>query len=207
MVDRADELQNVQINHIHVEGDLRYFDEQYSKSFRVNNLFTGPNARQAVDEGRADYVPVFLSEVPLLFKRGFLPIDVAFLQLSMPDKHGYCSFGTSVDVSISASKIAKYIIAEINPQMPRTFGDGLIHISKIDRIVELDRPLPEHPINVPNEIELKIGKHIAELVEDRATIQMGIGVIPDAALAALTNHKGLGVHSEMFSDMLIPLIE
>ena len=207
LVDRADELEKVKINHIHVEGEIGYFDPKYSENFRVNNLFTGPNARQAVAEGRADYVPVFLSEVPLLFKRGILPIDVAFLQLSMPDKHGYCSFGTSVDVSISASKVAKVIIAEINHQMPRTFGDGIIHISQVDKIVEVNRPLPVHPIVIPNEVETTIGKYIAELVDDRATIQMGIGVIPDAALASLIHHKGLGVHSEMFSDMLIPLIE
>ncbi|TAH19371.1 MAG: acetyl-CoA hydrolase/transferase family protein [Cytophagales bacterium] len=207
LVNRADELKNVQINHLHVEGDLPYFEEQYAQNFRVNNLFVGANARKAVQEGRADYTPVFLSEIPSLFQSRTIALDVVFLQLSLPDKHGYCSFGTSVDVSLSASQSTKYIIAEINPQMPRTWGDGIIHISQIDKIVEVDRPLPTHANPVPTEIEQKIGNYIAELVEDRATLQMGIGVIPDAALASLTNHKDLGVHTEMFSDGLIPLLE
>jgi 4-hydroxybutyrate CoA-transferase len=207
LVKRADELENVQINHLHVEGDLKYFDEKYSKSFRVNNLFTGANARHAVREGRADYVPVFLSEVPLLFSRKIIPLDVAFLQVSPPDQHGYCTFGTSVDVTVAAAKAARFIIAEFNPQMPRTWGDGIIHISQIHKIVEVNRPLPERKIPVASEIEIKIGNFIAELVENGATLQMGIGSIPDAALLALTNHKELGVHTEMFSDGLIPLIE
>lgn len=207
LVNRADELEGVQINHLHVEGNLPYFDAKYAKNFRVNNLFTGANARKAVQEGRADYVPVFLSEIPALFKNKIIPLDVVFLQLSRPDKHGYCSFGTSVDVSLAASQSAKYIIAEVNPQMPRTWGDGIIHISKIDKIVEVDRPLPEHLNPLPTEIEQKIGSYIATLVEDGATLQMGIGVIPDAALASLTNHKELGVHTEMFAEGLIPLIE
>ncbi len=207
LVQRAPELKNVQINHLHVEGNLPYFEEKYADSFRVNNLFTGANARQAVQAGRADYVPIFLSEVPILFHKKIIPIDVAFLQVSPPDKHGYCSFGTSVDVSVAAAKNAQYVIAEINPQMPRTWGDGIIHISKIDKVVAVDRPLPEHILPAPTDIEIQIGKLVAELVENGATLQMGIGVIPDAVLAALTSHKELGVHTEMFSDGLLPLIE
>jgi acyl-CoA hydrolase len=207
LVERADELRNVHIHHIHVEGNLKYFDEKYKQSFQINNYFTGHNARLAVQSGRADYVPIFLSEVPLLFKRKIVELDVAFLQLSPPDKHGFCSLGTSVDISNIAAQNAKYIIAEINPQMPRTHGDGQIHISKIHQFVEVNRPLPELISPEPSEIEQKIGSFVAELVEDRATIQMGIGSIPNATLAALEHHKDLGVHTEMFSDGLIPLIE
>lgn len=207
LVARADELQNIQIHHLHVEGNLPYFEEKYSTSFRVNNLFTGANARRAVQEGRADYVPIFLSEVPYLFQSRLIPLDVAFLQLSPPDKHGYCSFGTSVDVSVAAAKNARYIIAEINPQMPRTWGDGIIHISQIHKVVEVNRSLPQHILPAPTDTERKIGAYVASLVENGATLQMGIGVIPDAVLASLTSHKELGVHTEMFSDGLLPLIE
>lgn len=207
LVARAGELQGVHIHHLHVEGNLPYFEEQYASSFRVNNLFTGANARKAVQEGRADYVPIFLSEVPNLFHKKLIPLDVAFLQLSPPDKHGYCSFGTSVDVSVAASKNARYIIAEINPKMPRTLGDGIIHISQVHKVVEVDRPLPQHILPAPTEVERKIGEFVAGIVEDGATLQMGIGVIPDAVLASLTSHKELGIHTEMFADGLIPLIE
>ena len=207
LANRAQELRNVQINHLHVEGKLPYFEEKYAENFRVNNLFTGANARQAVQAGRADYVPIFLSEVPTLFHKKIIPIDVAFLQVSPPDKHGYCSLGTSVDVSMAAAKNARYIIAEINPQMPRTWGDSTIHVSKIHRVVAVDRALPEHTLPAPTETEHQIGKFVADLVEDGATLQMGIGVIPDAVLASLTSHKELGVHTEMFSDGLLPLIE
>jgi len=207
LVARADELQGVSIHHLHVEGKLPYFDAKYSASFRVNNLFTGANARQAVQEGRADYMPIFLSEIPDLFHKKIIPIDVAFLQLSPPDKHGYCTFGTSVDVSVAAAKNARCIIAEINPHMPRTWGDGIIHISQIDKVVAVNRALPTHILPAPTEVEQKIGVHVANLVENGATLQMGIGVIPDAVLAALTSHKALGVHTEMFSDGLLPLIE
>jgi acyl-CoA hydrolase len=204
---RAGELRDVHIHHLHVEGDLPYFDEKYSASFRVNNLFTGANARKAVQEGRADYVPIFLSEVPALFYKKIIPLDVAFLQLSLPDKHGYCSFGTSVDVSVAAAKNARYIIAEINPHMPRTLGDGIIHVSKIHKVVEVNRPLPQHILPAPTEVERRIGRYVADLVENGATLQMGIGVIPDAVLASLTSHKELGIHTEMFSDGLLPLLE
>lgn len=207
MVDRASELRNVTLHHLHLEGKIGYADPKLSASFRMNSLFTGANARQAVQEGYADYVPVFLSEIPSLFRKGIIPLDVALLTVSPPDKNGFCTLGTSVDVSLAAAQSARIILAEINPNMPRTHGDSAIHISQIDKFVWVDRPLHEIKIQSATEVEHKIGDFIAELVEDGATIQMGIGSIPDAALAALVNHKELGVHTEMFSDGLIPLIE
>jgi acyl-CoA hydrolase len=207
LVQRADELKDVTLHHLHVEGDAPYARPEYAKSFRVNNLFTGANTRHAVQEGRADYVPVFLSEIPYLFESRIIPLDVALLQVSPPDAHGYCSLGTSVDTSMAAAKAAKTVIVEINPQMPRVHGDGFLHVSDFDKIIETNHPLPSHPPRTPNAIETKIGQYVATLVEDRSTLQMGIGAIPDAALAAMSNHKDLGVHTEMFSDGLLPLIE
>ncbi|EAY25281.1 acetyl-CoA hydrolase/transferase family protein [Microscilla marina] len=207
LVERADELENVTLHHLHVEGDAPYARSEYTKSFRVNNLFTGANTRHAVQEGRADYVPVFLSEIPYLFESRIIPLDVALLQVSPPDVHGYCSLGTSVDASMAAAKAAKTVIVEINPQMPRVHGDGFLHVSDFDKIIETNHPLPAHPPRTPNAIETRIGQYVATLVEDRSTLQMGIGAIPDAALAAMTNHKDLGVHTEMFSDGLLPLID
>ena len=177
-------------------------------SFRTNALFVGANVREAVNEGVADYIPVFLSEVPGLFRKGILPLDVALVQVSPPDRHGFCSLGVSVDVARAAVQMAKHVIAQINPNMPRTHGDGLIHISHIDSAVVVDDPLPEFP---PGESRPRrrsaIGRYCAELIEDGATLQMGIGAIPNAVLAALTDHRDLGVHTEMFSDGAIDLIE
>ncbi|MDX2301506.1 MAG: acetyl-CoA hydrolase/transferase C-terminal domain-containing protein [Microscillaceae bacterium] len=207
LVNRADELENVTLHHLHVEGEAPYADPKYKGIFRVNSLFTGGNLRQAVNEGRADYVPVFLSEVPLLFRRRIIPLDVSLIQVSPPDKNGYCTLGTSVDVALAAVQSSRYVIAEINRKMPRTHGDSAIHISKIDKAIEVDRPLFSHPVLEPEPLELKIGQFIAELVEDGATLQMGIGAIPNAALASLSHHKALGIHTEMFSDGVIPLIE
>ena len=163
--------------------------------------------REAVNEGVADYVPVFLSEVPSLFRKGVMPLDVALVQVSPPDRHGFCSLGVSVDVSRAAVQTAKHVIAQINPNMPRTHGDGLIHISHIDSAVVVDDPLPEFPAGELSEQDLAIGRNVAQLVEDGATLQMGIGGIPNAVLAALGNHKNLGIHTEMFSDGAIDLIE
>jgi 4-hydroxybutyrate CoA-transferase len=207
LVGRASQLRKVHIHHLHTEGPGLYFDEKYADSFRVNNLFTGGNARQAVQSGRADYVPVFLSEVPILFRRKIIPLDIALVHVSPPDRHGYCTLGVSVDVALSAVQSARYVIALVNPQMPRTHGDGVIHISKITHFVETDRPLPAHAPTALSETEIKIGKYVAQLVENGATLQMGIGAIPDAALAALFDHKELGIHTEMFSDGVIPLVE
>lgn len=207
LIQRAPELQNVTLHHLHVEGDAPYARPEYAQSFRVNNLFTGANTRHAVQEGRADYVPVFLSEIPYLFEARIIPLDVAFLQVSPPDKHGFCSLGTSVDASMAAAKAAKKVIVEINPQMPRVHGDGFLHVSEFDKIIETNHALPAHAPRQPNAIETKIGQFVATLVEDRSTLQMGIGAIPDAALAAMTHHKDLGIHTEMFSDGLLPLVE
>lgn len=203
----AAQLQNVTLHHLHTTGEAVYAQPQFEGIFRANNFFVGGNLRQAVNEGRADYVPVFLSDVPDLFRKKVIPLNVALIQVSPPDHNGYCTLGTSVDVSIAAIENAQYIVAEINQQMPRTHGDGAVHISRFHSFIEVDRPLPEQEPAHLTEIELQIGRFIAELVEDGATLQMGIGAIPDAALAALTNHKGLGVHTEMFSDGLIPLVE
>jgi acyl-CoA hydrolase len=207
MTARAPELRAVEVVHLHTEGPAPYVQAQYSESFHTNCLFVGANVREAVNEGVADYVPVFLSEVPSLFRKGIMPLDVALVQVSPPDRHGFCSLGTSVDVSRAAVQTAKHVIAQINPNMPRTHGDGLIHISHIDSAVVVDDPLPEFPAGDLSEQDLAIGRNVAQLVEDGATLQMGIGGIPNAVLAALGNHKNLGIHTEMFSDGAIDLIE
>ena len=207
LAERGDELRNVQIYQLHTEGPAPYADEQYQDSFRVHSLFTGANMREAVQDGRADFVPVFLSDIPRLFRRGVIPLDVAILQVSPPDAHGYVTLGVSVDTSLAAAQSAKVLIAEINPQMPRTQGDGNIHISRFDKVIDVNYPLPSHIIPEPSEIELRIGENIAGLVENGATLQMGIGAIPNAALLAMSNHRELGVHTEMFSDGIIPLVE
>ena len=207
MTARAPELRGVEIVHMHTEGGVPYAAPEMQESFRVNCLFIGSNMRKAVQEGRADYTPVFLSEVPALFRDGTLPIDVALIQVSPPDKHGFVSLGVSVDATRAAVLNSKHVIAQVNRNMPRTHGDGLIHVNSLHAIVEEDAPIPEIFAKDPTDVERAIGKNIAELVEDRATIQVGIGAIPNAVLAALTSHKDLGVHSEMFSDGMIPLIE
>lgn len=200
-------LRNVSIYHMHTEGAAPYVAPELSQSFQTKAFFVGANVRKALETGEADYIPVFLSEIPHLFNRGIIPLDVALVNVSPPDKHGFCSLGVSVDGSRAAVNNAKLVIAQINPNMPRTHGDGIIHMSKIDFGVEVDDPLPEHAPAALTETELKIGRFCAELIEDGATMQMGIGSIPDAVLASLQNHKDLGVHTEMFSDGLIPLIE
>lgn len=207
MCGRASELRNVEIYHLHTEGDAPYVAPEYAGSFHTNALFVGANVRQAIATGEADFIPSFLSEVPLLFRREILPIDVALIHVSPPDRHGFCSLGTSVDVSLAGVQMAELVIAQINPKMPRTHGDGLINIRHIDFAVEIDEDLPEVGMPELSAEELAIGRHCAELVDDGATLQMGIGAIPNAVLVALTNHKNLGVHTEMFSDGLIGLIE
>jgi acyl-CoA hydrolase len=207
MTARAPELRGVEIVHLHTEGPAPYAHAQYTDSFHTNCLFVGANVREAVNEGVADYVPVFLSEVPSLFRKGVMPLDVALVQVSPPDRHGFCSLGVSVDVSRAAVQTAQHVIAQINPNMPRTHGDGLIHISHIDSAVVVDDPLPEFPAGELTEQDLAIGRNVAQLVEDGATLQMGIGGMPNAVLAALGSHKNLGIHTEMFSDGAIDLIE
>src|SRR5688572_7577752 len=207
LAERAPELWNVEVVSISLYGDAVITDTKYKDSFRINSLFVSENIREAVNAGRGDYVPVFLSEIPILFRRGILPIDVALVQVSPPDKHGYCSLGTSVDIAVSAVKTAKYVIAQVNPRMPRTLGDGMIKITDFDATVYAEEELPEISSGKPNEISARIASHVSELVENGATIQTGIGTIPDAVLASLSNHKELGVHTEMLSDGIIPLIE
>jgi 4-hydroxybutyrate CoA-transferase len=207
MTDRAPELRNVEVVHLHTEGPAPYAAAELAESFHVNAFFVGGNVRQALLEGHADYVPVFLSEVPNLFRRGILPLDVAMLHVSPPDKHGFCTLGVSIDVARAAFETAKCVIAQVNPRMPRTQGDALIHVSEIDAMVEVDEPLHEVPMPELTEADIAIGKHIAGIIEDGATMQMGIGSIPNAVLAALGDHKDIGVHTEMFSDGVIPLVE
>ncbi|MBS1797567.1 MAG: acetyl-CoA hydrolase/transferase family protein [Acidobacteria bacterium] len=207
MCGRSNELKNVEIYHLHTEGPAPYIAPEYAGSFHTNALFVGANVRKAIATGEADYIPTFLSEVPLLFRRKILPIDVALIHVSPPDRHGFCSLGTSVDVSLAGVQCAETVIAQINPKMPRTHGDGLIDIRHIDYAVTVEDDLPETGEMNLTEQELAIGRNCAELIDDGATLQMGIGAIPNAVLVALTGHKNLGVHTEMFSDGLITLIE
>ena len=207
LTERAYELRNVEICHLHVEGEARYANPEFAKSFHVNSFFIGPNVRHTLAAGNGSYTPVFLSELPYLFRKKVLVLDVAFIHVSPPDSHGYCSLGVSVEATLAAIESAKTVIAQVNPQMPRTFGDGILHISEIDFMVEVDSPIYVHEMGKSSPLEDKIGTYIASLIEDESTLQMGIGSIPNAALAKLSNHKNLGIHTEMFSDGVIDLIE
>lgn len=207
MVERHEELSDIEIYQLHTEGESRYSQPPYSTTFKVKALFIGSNVRPAVNEGRADFIPCFLSEVPIMFRRKILPLDVALIQVSPPDKHGWCSFGVSVDATKAAAEMATTVIAQINPHMPRTHGDSLIHIDRFSAYIEVDHPIHQVIPRKPNDVEMQIGQNVASLIDDGATIQMGIGSIPDASLASMTNHKDLGVHTEMFSDGLLPLID
>ncbi len=207
MTMRHNELENVDIYHLHTEGPAEYAKPEYRSSFNTNSFFVGANVRNAIQNGEADYVPIFLSEVPHLFNRKIIELDVCLIQVSPPDKHGYCSLGVSVDATRAAILNSKKVIAQINPNMPRTHGDGLIHSSHINCAVEVDDPIHEISAPVLTEVEKSIGKNCADLIDDGATLQMGIGSIPDAVLASLDNHKDLGIHTEMFSDGIIPLLE
>ncbi|MBK9516829.1 MAG: acetyl-CoA hydrolase/transferase family protein [Anaeromyxobacter sp.] len=204
---RAAELRVVEVVSIHTEGPAPYAAPELAKSFRVNALFAGPNVREAVHEGRADYMPVFLSEVPQLFRAGVLPLDVALIQVSPPDKHGCCSLGVSVDVTRAAVQVARTVIAQVNPNMPRTHGDGIIHEEDVDFFVLSDDPLPELAARPITEQVRAIGRHCAELVDDGACVQVGIGGIPQATLLALRDHQRLGIHTEMLSDGVVDLVE
>lgn len=207
LCDRYQELNDVQLLSIHTEGSAKYTQEPYNKSFRLSSCFVGPNVRKSVNTPSADYIPIFLSDIHRLFYQGVFPLDVAIVQVSPPDKHGFCSLGVSVDIALPAVRTAKMIIAQINPQVPRTHGTGIVHISEIAYACEVDRPIHTHDPNGISEIENEIGMNVSKLVEDGATLQMGIGNIPDAVLANLHNHKRLGVHTEMFSDGLLSLLE
>jgi len=207
LTSRAFELQNVELTHILTFAEAPYCDPAYQDNFRVNALFIGHNVRQAVQEGRADFTPIFLNEIPGLFRDGYLPIDVALIALSPPDEHGFCSFGVEVGTTKPAAESAKIIVAEVNQQMPRTLGDSFIHLSRLDHIIEADYPLPEAPQGGATTEHLQVGAHIAEMIPDGATLQMGIGSIPDAVLKNLGNHKDLGIHTELFSDGVIEMVE
>ncbi len=204
---RANELSDVEITHILTFADAPYVRPEFQKSVRVNALFIGPNVREAVQKGQADFTPIFLSEIPGLFRNGLLPIDAALISLSPPDEHGFCSFGVEVGTSKPAAESARIIIAEINRQMPRTLGDCFIHVSRLTHVVEVDYPLPLAPQGGSSKRHLQVGQHIAEMIPDGATLQMGIGSIPDAVLQNLGNHKDLGVHTELFSDGVIDMVE
>lgn len=207
MVDRAEELRAVEIFHLHTEGKARYTQPKYAQSFHTNALFIGGNSRAAVQSGEADFIPCFLSEVPIMFRRKVIPINVALVQVSPPDKHGFTSLGVSVDASLAAVEMADKVIAQVNPNMPRTHGDGLVHLRNFDAMVWSDQPIFEMKAHPLTDTEAKIGAHVAGLIEDGSTLQMGIGAIPDAVLSCLGNHKDLGVHTEMFSDGIIPLVK
>ena len=204
---RAAELRDVQLIHILTFIDAPYVDPKYEGSFRSNSLFIGHNVRKAVQEGRADFTPIFLSEIPGLFQKKILPIDVAIVALSPPDEHGFGSFGVEVGTTKPAAESARHIIAEVNQQMPRTLGDSFIHVSRLSQVVEVDHPLPLAVQGGNTPENMRIGHHIAGMIPDGATLQMGIGGLPDAVLQNLTNHKDLGIHTELFSDGVVSLFE
>ncbi len=205
--DRYEELEDVEIISIHTEGQVNYSIPPYNKAFKINSCFVGGNVRRAVNTNQGDYIPVFLSEIHFLFRRNILPLDVALVQVSPPDRHGFCSLGVSVDIVIPAIQTAKMVIAQINPQVPRTHGDGIIHMDKVDLAIEVDAPIHISPMTEISPVEHEIGRHVANLIEDGATLQLGIGNIPNAVLTNLYSHQRLGIHTEMFSDGLLPLIE
>ncbi|MBZ5535234.1 MAG: 4-hydroxybutyrate CoA-transferase [Acidobacteriia bacterium] len=207
LIARAPSLQNVEVVHLLTMGNADYIKPEMEGHFRHNAMFVGGNVRRAVNEGRADYTPIFLSEIEDLFESGALPIDVALIQVSPPDEHGFCSFGVGVDTTLTACQVAKTVIAHVNDQMPRTLGDSFIHVHKIDRIVECSRPVLEIKRVETSELHSAIGRHAAALIEDGSTLQLGIGGIPDAVLSFLRTKKDLGIHSEMFSDSVAELVE
>ena len=200
-------VDDTEIVHIMTLGIAPYVEPKLDHRFRHNAFFIGPNVRSAVAEGRADYTPIFLSEVPELFKSGRLVIDVALIQVSTPDEHGYCSFGVATDIVKSAAEHARVVIAEVNSNAPRAMGDCFIHVRELDALVPCDNPILEAPQGQPDDLSRDIARNIADLIEDGATLQLGIGTIPDAVLHFLGDRKDLGIHTEMFSDGVIPLIE
>ena len=207
LTEHAAHLRDVELTHILTFAETPYTDPAYKDSFRVNALFIGKNVRQAIHDSRADFTPIFLSEIPGLFKNGQLPIDIALIAITPPDEHGFCSFGVEVGATKPAAESAGIIIAEVNKQMPRTMGDSFIHVSRLNHIVESNYPIPEAPQGGSTEVHLKIGAHIAEMIPDGATLQMGIGSIPDAVLKYLGNHRDLGIHTELFSDGVIDMVD
>lgn len=207
LVDRAAELENIEIVQVLTIGNAEYVKPGMEQFLRVNTMFISDNVRAAVNEGRADFTPCLLSEVPLLFSSGLLPVDVALIQVSPPDEHGFCSLGVEVGVTKSAAENARVVIAEVNPRMPRTLGDSFLHIRKFDHILPVDYPLPEIEMGGSDEVSKQIGAHVADLIEDGSTLQMGIGAIPDGVLHNLNDKRDLGIHTELFSDGVVELVE
>ena len=208
MVARAGELEGVQVTHILTFGRADYAEPQHAKSFRARALFTGQNVRGAVNDGRADFVPVHLSQIPRLIHEGLVRVDVALVHISPPDEHGFCSYGVGVESTKAAAEKATVVIALVNKQMPRALGDAFIHVSKLTHVVEIDRPLLELPmVTEIGEVAKAIGQHVADEIDDGATLQMGIGEIPDAVLLFLKHKRHLGIHTEMFSDGMVELFE
>jgi acyl-CoA hydrolase len=201
------EFEDVRIHHLHTEGEAPYADPKFEGIFFHQAFFVGANVRKSVQAGYSDYIPVFLSETQKLYRSGILPCDIAMVQVSYPDRHGYVSLGTSVDATLAAIECARYVIAVVNKNVPRAFGDAMIPMSMIDMFVEDNTPLEPAHFAEPDAIERAIGKNCASLIEDGATLQMGIGAIPNAVLAQLGGHKNLGIHTEMFADGVLPLVE
>ena len=207
LVARASELSDVSVVHLHCEGPGPHLAPEMAPHFRHRALFIGPNARAAVAEGRAEYIPTFLSDVPRLFDAGLLPLDAVFVNATPPDAHGFCSLGTSVEAMHSAIRAADTVIVQFNAAMPRTLGESFIHVSQIDLAVGCDIPPYAHPTDPIGEVERRIGEYVADLVPDGATIQLGIGAIPAATALALIDKRDLGVHTEMFTDSIVDLVE
>ena len=204
---RAPELYDVEIVHMMTMGCAPYVAPEMAGHFRHNAMFIGGNVREAINDGRADYTPIYLSEIEALFESGAMPIDVALIEVSPPDSHGFCSFGVGVDTTLTAAKCARYVVAQVNDYMPRTYGDSFIHISDIDAVVESSRPLCELKKPAVTDMHVAIARNVAGLIEDGAVLQTGVGGIPDAVLPFLGDRKDLGVHSELVSEGVIPLIE
>lgn len=207
LIRRAPEVHDVEIVHMMTMGTAPYVAPEMAGHFRHNAVFIGTNVRDAINDGRADYTPIYLSEIEELFESGEMPIDIALIEVSPPDSHGYCSFGVGVDTTLTAAKCARYVVAQVNNFMPRTYGDSFIHVSCIDAVVDSSRPLCELKKPVINDLHVAIARNVAGLIEDGAVLQTGIGGIPDAVLPFLTDRRDLGVHSELVSDGVIPLIE
>ncbi|WP_298476937.1 acetyl-CoA hydrolase/transferase C-terminal domain-containing protein [uncultured Maribacter sp.] len=206
MVKRGPQLKGVEIVHLHTEGECGYTDPSLKDSFRTSAFFIGGNVRKMVGN-TVDYIPIFLSDIPSLFRQGYMDLDVVLVNVAPPDKHGFCSLGISVDIVISAIERGKKVIAQINPKMPRTFGDAIVHLNKFDACVLVDEEIHEMKFVAPSAEEEAIGKNIAGIIEDGSTLQMGIGGIPNAVLTYLHNHKDLGIHTEMFSEGIVDLVE
>lgn len=204
---RNKEFKNVRIQHLHTEGPAPYASKEFEGVFQLESYFVGHNVRKETQEGYADYIPVFLHETQKLIREGYNKVNVAMVQVSPPDKHGYVSLGTSVDATLAAVQTAETVIGVINPSIPRAWGQAMIKLSEIDIFCQDNTPLIEAKFSEPNDLEVAIGKHAAALIEDGATLQMGIGAIPNAVLAQLGSHKNLGVHTEMFADGILPLVE